>query len=213
MTPEIVNDELSDLITALIVGHKPLVSVEIGSGGGMGSTQAFLKGLAGQTGRLFCIEARRERFESLSAVVAKHPGVTPIHGSSVRVADYMSVEEVTDFYRGEGIANLTRYPLELVLSWREQEISYTVENAIRQNVLRELRDREGVPDLVLVDGSPFTGEAELELIYGAKVIILDDTIDIKNWTGHQALLRDKGYRLIQENKHLRNGYAAFERVN
>jgi hypothetical protein len=65
-------------------------------------------------------------------------------------------------------------------------------------------------DLVLIDGSEFTGEPELDELYGAKYILLDDTMTFKNWVNYERLSKDSNYELIEEDQSCRNGFAAFK---
>ena len=65
--------------------------------------------------------------------------------------------------------------------------------------------------MVLIDGSEFTDTAELELVYGARFILLDDICTFKNFTSRQRLLNDPNYECIEENLDLRNGYAIFKK--
>jgi hypothetical protein len=67
-------------------------------------------------------------------------------------------------------------------------------------------------DFVLIDGSPFSGEAELRCVRpflaDKAIIALDDTNDIKNWTNYHKL---KGFaKLLWEDWSVRNGAAIFE---
>ena len=65
---------------------------------------------------------------------------------------------------------------------------------------------------MLIDGSEFTGRAELDEVYGARYVVLDDTQTFKNLDNYERLRADPAYRLIDEAPALRNGFAAFERV-
>lgn len=67
-------------------------------------------------------------------------------------------------------------------------------------------------DVVLIDGSAFTGRAELGEIYGAWHIALDDIGTLKNHANFARLSADRDYELVESSIHLRNGYAVFERV-
>ena len=64
-------------------------------------------------------------------------------------------------------------------------------------------------DLVLIDGSEFTGIEELNRVYGAKWILLDDIRAFKNHYNYHRLSKDPDYQLIEENHTLRNGHAIF----
>ena len=66
--------------------------------------------------------------------------------------------------------------------------------------------------MVLIDGSEFTGKPELDLVYGAKFILLDDIRAYKNYHNYKRLLNDKNYKLIEEQPFLRNGYAIFSKI-
>ena len=68
--PEITKgDPLYELIVQLVVEYKPKSILEIGSGNGLGSTQAFIEGVevskTTDTCKIFCIEAHPERFIEL----------------------------------------------------------------------------------------------------------------------------------------------------
>jgi hypothetical protein len=65
---------------------------------------------------------------------------------------------------------------------------------------------------VLIDGSEFTGRAELDLVYGARFLFLDDVVSFKNYHNFHRLHRDSAYQLRGSDPHLRNGAALFERV-
>ena len=64
-------------------------------------------------------------------------------------------------------------------------------------------------DLVLIDGSEFTGEEELRLVYGSRWITLDDVRTYKNWQNREILKADPAYRLWAENLSLRHGFSIF----
>ena len=66
-------------------------------------------------------------------------------------------------------------------------------------------------DMVLIDGSEFTGMREYEQVRGARIILLDDTRTFKCWDVRDRLIADGTYELIAENTSVRNGYAAFRR--
>lgn len=67
--------------------------------------------------------------------------------------------------------------------------------------------------MVLIDGSEFTGQAELSLVMGAKIIALDDINAFKNFQSYQLLINHPGYKIIAREVGLRNGFAIFERVS
>jgi len=67
-------------------------------------------------------------------------------------------------------------------------------------------------DFVLIDGSEFTGEAELQYVWGAKVIAIDDVNAHKCFAAYVRLSKHYSYKLIAQDLNLRNGYAFFERT-
>ena len=66
--------------------------------------------------------------------------------------------------------------------------------------------------MVLIDGSEFTGKAEMNQVYGARWILLDDICVFKNFENYNRLKNDANYTLYRENLHVRNGYAIFKRL-
>lgn len=217
MQPEIYNDELFFKIVDLVGDRRPAHILEIGSGAGRGSTQAFIKGSQYSMNpvRLYCIEAHKDRYAKLKELENTHRTLFAYNVSSVSVGDYMTDVEVEDFYNThEDMQNIRKFPLEEIKRWRNDEISYIVKNDTKQNGIEIIMAEHKLSkfDMVLIDGSPFTGGAELRAVYGAGIIILDDTVDIKNCGACEQLRADPAYGLIAENPELRNGYAVFGRA-
>ncbi|MHC5832091.1 MAG: hypothetical protein ACYT04_92970, partial [Nostoc sp.] len=96
--------------------------------------------------------------------------------------------------------NLNLYPLERVLGWLRQDIEYVNKSGVSDNGIQKIKKENNIDcfDLVLIDGSEFTGEAELDEVYGANLICLDDITTFKNYRNHQRLLADQNYVLIAE---------------
>jgi glycosyltransferase involved in cell wall biosynthesis len=205
-TPEIKNDAFYFDIIKCVKKYQPKTIVEIGSADGLGSTQAFIEGIkAGglqRTCSLHCVELITERFWDLIKNTTKAGIHIEYHcGSTVSVDGYMSDEKIktllSDSYKDK--INTWQYPLDTVLNWRKEEIKKIGQIT---NLPRDI-------DMVLIDGSPFTGVEELKLFDSPKVVMLDDVMDIKNWENYEALKADNRYTLITENLKLRNGYAIF----
>ncbi len=205
--------------------------LEIGSSCGEGSTKALFNGIEKSAidARLFCIESSIGRFNVLCKKYEAGSHVNECACSkyrhhytlnmvncynvcSIPISQYMTADEVTGFYHNYK-TNLNNYPLERVIGWLEEEIGYIQENHIPDDGIRAIMQENDIScfDLVLIDGSAFTAEEELRVVYGAKYIALDDIIDIKNWMNYQILSNDSDYKLLKENKNLRNGYAIFAR--
>lgn len=99
------------------------------------------------------------------------------------------------------------------MRWLNQDIEYILKSGVTQDGIEIIKEENKITefDVVLIDGSEFTGRAELEHIYGAKIIMLDDINTFKNYENHQILIRDSNYSLVTENKRISNGYAVFKR--
>lgn len=100
------------------------------------------------------------------------------------------------------------------MGWLQQDLDYLTREGLSGYGIRDVRRREGIEgfDAVLIDGSEFTGTAELEEVYGARFLILDDTRTFKNYGNCRRLERDPAYRLLARSRWTRNGFAVFERA-
>ncbi|MCB9030193.1 MAG: hypothetical protein H6619_04015, partial [Deltaproteobacteria bacterium] len=212
--PEIVNDEFYQVIRSLAENEDLKHVLEIGSSAGEGSTRAFVEGLSKNASNpnLYCLEVSKPRHEALAKTYQSFPFVKCYHASSVPLDSFPSPEEVRDFYYEQNTV-LNQYPLSQVLGWRDQDIEYIERNLAPQNGIELIKQDNGIDyfDLVLIDGSEFTGVAELEAVYGARLILLDDINAYKNFENLTALKADPNYELIHENRAIRNGYAVFAR--
>jgi hypothetical protein len=210
--PEIKNDEFYATIEQLSAAANIRTVLEIGSSSGAGSTEAFVKGLRRNPNHptLFCLEISRVRFRELQRRYANAPFVKCYNMSSVPLDQFPTEAEVAAFYN----AHLPRrYALQRVLSWLRKDAAYLLSSGVPQDGLRRIKEENGVDvfDMVLIDGSEFTGRAELDELYGAAFTLLDDTTTFKNSFNYQRLRADSAYVLVKENQTLRNGYAVFQR--
>ncbi|MBP0034491.1 MAG: FkbM family methyltransferase, partial [Roseofilum sp. Belize BBD 4] len=214
--PEIKNDELYQAIQTISREADLKTVLEIGSSSGSGSTEAFVTGLMEnpQTPDLYCMEVSQSRFDALQKRYENYPFVHCYNVSSVALEQFPTEEEIREFYQTQQ-TYLNLYPLEQVLEWWKADTEYLKTSEVDTNGIRKIKTEKNIDifDLVLIDGSEFTGIAELEEIYGAKIIILDDINTFKNYQNYTQLLNDLKYTLLQENKRLRNGYAIFGSVS
>ena len=67
-------------------------------------------------------------------------------------------------------------------------------------------------DLCLIDGSEFTGKAELNILMGANYILLDDTETFRCREVFEILQGRSDYQLIEYQPDCRNGFAAFKKI-
>ena len=213
--PEIGDDAFAEMIER--VASTPGVHhiLEIGSSAGDGSTAAWVRGAARNPVRphLHCLEISNERFAALVARWRDQDFVHCHQVSSVPVERLASPDEVERFYR-ETPSRLRQFDLSTVLGWLEQDVEYLRAHRLSGRGIAQIKDRFEIEtfDAVLIDGSEFAGRAELEEVYGARFLLLDDTETFKNWENSGRLRADPGYRLVCSDPQTRNGFAVFERV-
>lgn len=215
ISPEIEGDRFYRAITAVGATSGVREILEIGSSSGAGSTEAWVEGALRnpERPRLHCIEVSRARFAALVERWREHDFVHCYNVSSVPLESFPGEDEVARFHR-EVRSRLRRTPLPTVLEWLRQDIEYVAENGLSRHGIREIKEQHGIEtfDAVLIDGSEFTGSAELEEVYGARFLLLDDARTFKNWENVRRLEADPAYRLVKKSRWPRNGFAIFERV-
>ena len=179
------------------------VGLEIGGGTGDGSTQCI------RTKRLFSIENHPDRIGRHSMNLSAKGGVS-VKGTATLHKFWMNKNDIEEFYRTTK-TNLNQYPLEQVLDWHKECLETA--SIYSTNSIEDIHIEHNVNfDFVLIDGSPFSGEAELRCVrpfLAEKAIIaLDDVNDIKNWANYHKL---KGFaKLLWEDWSVRNGAAIFQ---
>jgi hypothetical protein len=213
--PEVFNDEFYFSIIELTRSELLTNILEIGSSSGGGSTEAFVRGLdTNPQGtlhtHLYCMELSKPRFKALRNAYKNYPFVHCFNVSSVPLESFPSLAEVATFYRSQRTP-LNNYPLEQVLGWLTQDIEYVRNAGVATNGIRMIKQSQGISafDMVMIDGSEFTGKAELNEVYGARWILLDDVCVFKNFENYNRLKNDTAYILYRENLVIRNGYAIF----
>jgi hypothetical protein len=196
---EIYRDEFWKQLQLWSKKFAPCTILEIGGGTGDGSTTSFFEAVA-LGSRVFSIEGRKDRYEKLR----KKP-VIALYGCSVAAEDYMSEQEVIDFYHATQ-TKLNDNSLETVLGWRKEELETLAK--LPHSLVRDI-----TADFVFIDGSPFSGEKEfhysVEINNRAKVVALDDTNDIKNLSNYLKLKASNNWEMVWEDFSLRNGAAIF----
>ena len=205
---EIKNVELYDrIITTIHMFYSEIKTVlEVGASSGNGSTEALALGMASLDNKtLYTIEANPARYKNLVKLYKKVDWVKPINGSSVHIDEYMTKSSVILFHKLIA-THLNEYPLETIFDWYDNELTSIKNWKIRTGVMENIK-----PDLVLLDGSAFTGYAEYLKVVGTKIIILDDILDIKHYFSHQALRKNDNYECLFCNLTLRNGYSIWVR--
>lgn len=212
--PEIKNDEFYAAIQKLAREEDITTVLEIGSSSGGGSTEAFVTGLRDNPNKptLFCMEVSQPRFAELKKRYENDSFVKCYNVSSVSLEQFSDENEVREFYNSTQ-TNLNLYPLERVIGWLRQDIEYVKKSGVPANGIQKIKQENHLElfDLVLIDGSEFTGSAELDDVYGSKIICLDDINTFKNYKNYQKLLADENYLLIAQNTSVRNGYSIFKK--
>jgi len=179
------------------------VGLEIGGGTGDGSTQCI------RTKRLFSIENHPDRIGRHSMNLSARGGVS-VNGTATLPKLWMNQLDVAEFY-GTNKTTLNQYPLDQVLGWYHECVEFA--QPYSTNAIEDIHFEHKVDfNFVLIDGSPFSGEAELRCVrpfLAEKAIIaLDDINDIKNLANYNKL---KGFgKLLWEDWSVRNGAAIFE---
>lgn len=212
--PEVKHDAFYNAIYRIASTESLATILEIGSSSGDGSTEAFVRGIAQNNYKptLFCMELSRPRFQALQQRYQHLPYVRCYNVSSVPLEAFPQEDEVKKFMSSIR-TNLNQYGMNTVIGWLRQDIAYVAAAGVPSHGIEIIKRENGIKDfdMVLIDGSEFTGMAEFRLIYGARFILLDDINAFKNYNNYKSLLADPAYELIEENIHLRNGYAIFKK--
>jgi hypothetical protein len=212
---EIASDSFSGIIEEVASTDGVHEILEIGSSAGDGSTAAWVRGALRNAvrPRLHCIEVSAERHAALLERWGAQEFVYCHHVSSIPVERFPSAEEIERFYL-DVPSRLRDFDLATVLGWLQQDLDYLRAHGLSSPGIAQIKDRYSIHtfDAVLVDGSEFAGRAELDEVYGARFLLLDDTETFKNWENSRCLQADPRYRLIYADPETRNGFAVFERV-
>lgn len=186
--------------------------LEIGASSGAGSTEAIMKGKQGTDIDLYSLEVCTERFIPLKTLYAADNHFHPLNMSSVRIDDFPSKLDIEMFHR-EIHTTLNTYTIETVLTWYDNDISYIQQNHIEQDAIRKL-SADRVFEMVLIDGSEFTGLSELKLVIGkTKFILLDDINAYKCYHADALLASDSRYKCLVKDLSVRNGFSAYEMIS
>jgi hypothetical protein len=210
---EIAGDAFAEIIEAVASTEGVHEILEIGSSAGDGSTAAWVRGALRNTvcPRLHCIEVSTERHAALVERWGALDFVRCHNISSIPVERFPSAEEVERFYCSVP-SRLRDFDLATVLEWLEQDVDYLRDHGRSTSGIADIKQGYAIDafDAVLIDGSEFAGRAELDEVYGARFLLLDDTETFKNWENSRRLRADPSYRLICADAETRNGFAVFE---
>lgn len=212
--PEIFKDEFSAIIEEVLSNNPIRKIIEVGPSSGEGSTAAILKGQRDKSRYDFhLIEIDELRFLIVKEKLKNKRNVSVHHGSTIAMTDFPDWDKIKAFYETRA-TNLNKHTLETVKSWYESDRN-KIQNLSQEKLGLLSKIIDGAPhefDFVLIDGGEFSGLAELELVYGAKFIALDDINSFKCYDAFHLLKNSKEYRVYAENWELRNGFAVFSRA-
>jgi len=217
--PEIKNDRFYYSIIDLLSKDKEIKNViEIGASSGEGSTEALILGKlrhkqqypANNPIAIYSIEVCTERFKRLKTSYKNVEHFYPYNVSSVSIEHFPAKKNIIDFYKTTP-TTLNQYPIDMILSWYDNDIDYISKNNIKQNGIESIKKVTGISnfDVALIDGSEFTGEMELLQLWGSKYILLDDINAYKNYNGHVKLKQSAEYKCLIEDYNTRNGFSIF----
>lgn len=214
--PQIVDDAFAEIIEEIGATAGVREILEIGSSTGEGSTAAWVRGALRnpERPRLHCLEVSDERYAALVERWREHEFVHCYRLSSVPLELFPTPADVERFYR-DVPSRLRESDLETVLGWLQQDVDYVREHGLSSPGIVQVKAQHGIEafDAVLIDGSEFIGRAELDEVYGARFLLLDDTEAFKNWDNVRRLEADPAYRLVRADPGTRNGFAVFERAS
>lgn len=214
--PEILGDDFARQIVKIVARAEVKTLIEIGSSSGEGSTSAIIKGLKIKKGwNLHLLEVDPLRFESLRRKFHNTSGVFIHRYSSVSISRFPTKEEVVEFYNSVP-TNLNRWPIDTILTWLEQDKQNLLQSNLSNiNGIDKIKEDFEIDnfDFALIDGSEFTGSADLQSVLGSKYILLDDVNAFKCNQAYKVLSEDPRYLLEYENWELRNGFAIFSKLN
>ena len=215
--PQVKNDGFYNAIVKVAATQGVKTILEIGASSGGGSTEALVNGSLKNPGgppQIHSIEVSKARIGQFQERWKDYPFVHGYNTSSVEAGSFPTPETITRFYREER-SKLRNVKLEKVLGWLQADLDYLRDHPdLNAAGIRRIKDATGIAvfDAVLIDGSEFTGEAEMPEVYGARFIMLDDTRSYKNWNNQRRLDADGAYRRVKRSRWTRNGWAIFEKA-
>jgi hypothetical protein len=200
-------DEFGQVIINTIRKYNLQTILEIGSWDGTGSTRCFIEGLKNlKFPKLYCIELRKDRFETLKENTKEYSWVECLNVSTISKNTFLhkNFDEIwTSSYNK--IENKNR---EIVESWFNDDMSY-IETYETGYLDTDTKFYDGV----LIDGGEFSGYSEYKLVKDrTNVLFLDDYYNaFKTNQVARELLNDSEWEVIAGNRYFRNGYAVFKR--
>jgi len=200
-------DEFGQVIIDTVKKYNLQTILEIGSWDGTGSTKCFIEGLKTlKEPKLYCIELRKDRFETLKENTKKYSWVECFNVSTIskKTFLYKSFDEIWNSPYNK-IENKDK---SVVNEWFNDDIEL-----IKTFSIGYLDHDKKFYDGVMIDGGEFSGYSEYKLVKDrTNVLFLDDYYNAfkTNQVVHE-LIKDPEWEVIAGNRYFRNGYAVFKR--
>lgn len=195
-----IEQDFGKIIYELSKNSSNKIFVDIGTWNGLGSTKCFIEGMKlNKNSTLYTIENNIEKFES-----AKKRWVDIIINENIDV----------NFLNGSLISNdeIDKWIAENNILLNENEKYWLSIDKINSTNIIKLDCKK--IDILLIDGSDYSGYLELILLKDiSKYILLDDVNCIKNKYSREYLLTNNNFELVEENLSSRNGYSVFKKIN
>ncbi len=208
------NDNHSKEALKLVYGHLASIAeksevktiLEVGSASGNGSTTHIVEGtlLNPSRPKLYCLESKQSQFDILKRTFSNYFQVTLIQASSVPFEKYIGPDI---------LLKLSPQAIWIMAQEWQKERDEFARNPVPQNGIELAKKSAGVKtfDFVYLDSGWFSADAELDLVYGAKYIALDDVQDVKNSRTHARLCADPAYQEIVR-EYVCNVFSVFKKL-
>ena len=191
-----IDHDFGKIIYELAADPSNRIFVDIGTWNGLGSTKCFIEAMKkNKSAKLFTIENNSEKFES-----AKSYWTNTIEEYKIDVrflnGSLISNDSIDSWLESNNIVLDGQHQY-----WLEIDKANSV-NIVDLNV-------DSI-DILLIDGSEYSGYLELMLLKDiSKYIILDDVNSLKNKMSREYLIESDSFDLVKEDLELRNGYSIF----
>ncbi len=194
-----IEQDFGKIIFELSSNPENKILVDIGTWNGLGSTKCFIEGMKlNKSSILYTIENNEEKYQStmnrLSPIINELGlNVNFVNGTLINNND------IDNWLVKENI----------ILNENEK-YWLLIDKSNSKNLIK--LDCQEI-DVLLIDGSEFSGYLEMILLKDiSNYILLDDVNSIKNKYSREYLLKDENFELISEDLSSRNGYSIFKKI-
>jgi tetratricopeptide (TPR) repeat protein len=213
--PSKIDEELYFIIQGLIYdvlhnGERFNSILVVGAGNGEGAVHAIVSAYRDANSNiLYCIEPNEDDFAKLDS---SYSHVASLYNcSSVSTSNYISENELSVFYNYIPSV-MSKFPLESFISALTGEKQYLDTSNRSCDCIRDIKRSHNLDgfDFVVLNGSLFSGKADLDAVYGSNFILLTSIKSIKDAANHKRLSDDNNYELLFSNSVTRAGYSMFK---